>query len=48
MPIRLATAIAFLMGIIVAVSAATTITVGQHGLVQRFLKTDHMRGIQFI
>jgi len=33
MPIRLATAIAFLMGIIVAVSAATTITVGQHGLV---------------
>jgi plastocyanin len=32
-PIRLAAAIAFLMGIIVAVSAATTVTVGQHGLV---------------
>lgn len=32
MPIRLAAAIAFLMGIIVAVQAATTITVGQHGL----------------
>jgi plastocyanin len=32
MPIRLAAAIAFLMGIIVAVEATTTITVGQHGL----------------
>ena len=33
MALRLAAAIAFLMGIIVAVSAATTISVGQHGLV---------------
>src|ERR1700676_1009488 len=32
MPIRLAAAIAFLIGIIVAVQAATTITVGQRGL----------------
>ena len=32
MPIRLAAAIAFLTGIIVAVQAATTITVGQHGM----------------
>ena len=32
MPIRLCAALAFLMGIIVAVKAATTITVGQHGL----------------
>jgi cytochrome c peroxidase len=32
-PVRLAAASAFLMGIIVAVPAATTITVGQHGLV---------------
>jgi plastocyanin len=32
MPIRLAVAIAFLMGVIVAVPAATTITVGQHGM----------------
>ena len=33
MPLRLAAAIAFLMGIIVAVQAAATISVGQHGLV---------------
>src|ERR1700724_3531233 len=33
MPIRFAAAIAFLMGIVVAASAAATITVGQHGLV---------------
>jgi plastocyanin len=33
MDIRLAAAIAFLLGIIVAVQAATTITVGQHGMV---------------
>jgi plastocyanin len=32
MSIRLAAAVAFLMGIIVAVQAATTITVGQRGL----------------
>ena len=32
MPIRFAAAVAFLMGIVVAVSAATTITVGQHGM----------------
>jgi plastocyanin len=32
MPIRLAAAIAFLMGIIVAVQAAATITVSQRGL----------------
>jgi plastocyanin len=32
MPIRLAAAIAFLMGIVVAAAAATTITVGQHGM----------------
>jgi plastocyanin len=32
MPTRLAAAIAFFMGIIVAVQAANTITVGQHGL----------------
>jgi plastocyanin len=33
MPTRLAAAIAFLLGVIVAVQAATTITVGQHGMV---------------
>jgi plastocyanin len=33
MHIRLAAAIAFLLGIVVAVQAATTISVGQHGLV---------------
>jgi plastocyanin len=33
MPIRFAAAIAFLKGIVVAASAAATITVGQHGLV---------------
>jgi plastocyanin len=33
MSIRLAAAIAFLMGIVVAVEAAATITVGQHGMV---------------
>src|SRR5258708_12694793 len=33
MPIRIAAAIAFLAGIVVAVEAAATITVGQHGLV---------------
>jgi plastocyanin len=33
MPFRLAAAIAFLAGIVVAVEAATTITVGQRGLV---------------
>lgn len=32
MPIRLCVAIAFLMGIIVAVQAASTITIGQRGL----------------
>jgi len=32
MPIRLATATAFLIGIVVAAAAATTITVGQHGM----------------
>ncbi len=32
MPIRLAAAIAFFMGIFVAVQAATTMTVGQRGL----------------
>ena len=32
MPLRLCVATAFLMGIIVAVRAASTITVGQHGL----------------
>ena len=33
MPTRLAAAIAFLLGVIVAVEAATTVTVGQHGMV---------------
>jgi plastocyanin len=33
MSTRLAAAIAFLLGVIVAVEAATTITVGQHGMV---------------
>ena len=33
MSIRLAVAIAFLTGIVVAVEAAATITVGQHGMV---------------
>src|ERR1700722_18580968 len=33
MPLRTAAAIAFLMGIIVAAQAATTLNVGQHGLV---------------
>src|SRR3984893_10237252 len=33
MPARLAAAIAFLLGVIVAVEAATTVTVGQHGMV---------------
>jgi plastocyanin len=33
MNIRLAAAMAFLMGIVVAVQAAATVTVGQHGLV---------------
>jgi plastocyanin len=33
MSIRIAAAVAFLMGIIVAVQAASTISVGQHGLV---------------
>jgi plastocyanin len=33
MSIRLAAAIAFLMGIVAAVEAAATITVGQHGMV---------------
>jgi plastocyanin len=32
MSIRLCAAVAFLMGIVVAVQAASTITVGQHGL----------------
>jgi len=32
MPTRFAAAAAFLMGIVVAVSAATTIRVGQHGM----------------
>jgi plastocyanin len=32
MTMRLAAAVAFLMGIIVAASAAATITVGQHGM----------------
>ena len=32
MPLRLAAAVAFLIGIIVAVQAAATITVAQHGL----------------
>ncbi|HXW30043.1 MAG TPA: plastocyanin/azurin family copper-binding protein [Xanthobacteraceae bacterium] len=32
MPLRLCVAIAFLMGIIVAVQAASTVTVGQRGL----------------
>jgi len=31
-PLRLALALAFLMGIVVAVPAATTIAVGQHGM----------------
>jgi plastocyanin len=33
MSTRLAAAIAFLLGVIVAVEAATTVTVGQHGMV---------------
>jgi plastocyanin len=33
MPTRLAAIIAFLLGVIVAVEAATTVTVGQHGMV---------------
>ncbi len=33
MPTRLAATIAFLLGVIVAVEAATTVTVGQHGMV---------------
>jgi plastocyanin len=33
MSVRLAAAFAFLMGIVVAVQAAATITVGQHGMV---------------
>ena len=33
MPTRLAAAFAFLLGVIVAVEAATTVTVGQHGMV---------------
>jgi|SRR5450631_3567917 plastocyanin len=33
MPTRLAAAIAFLLGVTVAVEAAATITVGQHGMV---------------
>jgi plastocyanin len=32
MPIRLAATIAFLLGVIVAVQAAATITIGQHGM----------------
>jgi plastocyanin len=38
MSLRLAVATAFLMGIVVATSAATTITVGQHGM--RFARTS--------
>src|ERR1700730_6078506 len=33
MPIRLAAVVSFLMGIVVAVQAAATINVGQHGMV---------------
>jgi len=33
MPTRLAAAIAFLLGVVVAVEAAATVTVGQHGMV---------------
>jgi plastocyanin len=48
MPVRLATAIAFLMGIIVAASAATTIAVGQHGLVFTRSSAALIRGDRII
>jgi plastocyanin len=48
MNIRLAAAMAFLMGIIVAVQAASTITVGQHGLVFTQTSASLARGDRIV
>jgi plastocyanin len=48
MNIRLAAAVAFLMGIVVAVQAAATITVGQHGLVFTQTSASLARGDRIV
>jgi plastocyanin len=48
MNIRLAAATAFLMGIVVAVQAAATITVGQHGLVFTQTSASLARGDRIV
>src|ERR1700732_1079030 len=48
MPTRLAAAFAFLLGVIVAVEAATTVTVGQHGMVFTQSSAARARGDRIV